>query len=71
MSSKYDSIQTAAELVPEAQLHRLRTFAVRVTSITTLTIEAESEDEAIEKACEVAWEFDADEKSGEILKEDR
>ncbi len=54
MSSKYDSIQTAAELVPEVQLHRLRTFTVRVTSITTLAVKAESEDEAIEKACEVA-----------------
>lgn len=71
MSSKYDSIQTAAELISEVQLHRLRTFTVRVTSITTLTVEAESDDEAIEKACEVAWEYDADEKHGEILKEDK
>lgn len=48
----------------------MRKFTVRVTSITTLTVEAESEDEAIDKACEKAWEYDADEKSGEILKEE-
>ena len=40
---------------------------MKVTSITTLTVEAESEDEAIDKACEKAWEYDADEKTGEIL----
>ncbi len=45
----------------------MKEFTVKVTSITTLTVEAESEDEAIEKACEKAWEYDADEKTGEIL----
>lgn len=44
---------------------------MRVTSITTLNIEAESEAEAVDKACETAWEYDVDEKRGEILKEDR
>ncbi len=48
----------------------MREFTVRVTSITTLAVEAESEDEAIDKACEEAWKYDADEKTGEILKED-
>ena len=47
----------------------MREFTVRVMSITTLTVEAESEDEAIDKACGTAWEYDADEKTGEILKE--
>lgn len=47
----------------------MKEFTVKVTSITTLTVEAESEDEAIDKACEKAWEYDADEKTGEILKE--
>lgn len=45
----------------------MREFTVKVTSITTMTVEAESEDEAIDKACEMAWEYDADEKTGEIL----
>lgn len=48
----------------------MRKFIVKVTSITTLAVEAESEDEAIDKACEKVWEYDADEKTGEILKED-
>lgn len=45
----------------------MREFTVKVTSITTLDVEAESENEAIDKACEMAWEYDADEKTGEIL----
>ena len=45
----------------------MKEFTVKVTSITTLTVEAESEDEAIDKACEKAWESDADETTGEIL----
>ena len=44
-------------------------FTVKVTSITTLTVEAESEDEAIDKACSEAWKYDADEMNAEILKE--
>lgn len=45
----------------------MRKFTVKVTYITTLTVEAKSEDEAIDKACEKAWKYDADEKTGEIL----
>lgn len=45
----------------------MKEFTVKVTSTTTLTVKAESEDEAIDKACEKAWEYDADEKTGEIL----
>ena len=45
----------------------MKEFTVKVTSIATLTVEAKSEDEAIDKACEKAWEYDADEKTGEIL----
>lgn len=45
----------------------LKTFLLEVTSVHTLKIEAENEDEAIDKACEMAWEYDADEKTGEIL----
>mgnify|MGYP001082161599 FL=1 len=45
----------------------MKEFTVKVTTITTLTVEAATEDEAIDKACEMAWEYDADEKTGEIL----
>lgn len=45
----------------------MREFTVKVTTVTTLTVEAESKDEAIDKACEMAWEYDADEKTGEIV----
>ncbi len=45
-------------------------YTVKVTAITTLTVEAESEDEATDKACGMAWEYDADEINGEIVKED-
>lgn len=47
----------------------MKEFTVKVTAVTTLTVEAESEDEAIDKAYEMAWEYDADEKTGELLKE--
>ena len=47
----------------------MKEFTVKVTAITTLTVEAATEDEAIDKACEMAWEYDADEKTGEILGE--
>lgn len=47
----------------------MREFTVKVTTVTTLTVEAESKDEAIDKACEMAWEYDADEKTGKVLKE--
>ena len=46
---------------------KTRTFTVRVTSVHTLEVEAESEEDAAEKACGMAWEHDADEISGEII----
>ena len=48
----------------------MKKFIVKVTFITTLAVEAESEDEAIDKACEKAWEYDADEIDGKILEGD-
>ncbi len=45
----------------------MKEFTVKVTAITTVTVDAATEDEAIDKACEIAWEFDADEMNGEIL----
>lgn len=54
----------------EQRSELVKKFSVKVTSITTLIVEAETEDEAVGKACEIAWEYDADEKTGEILKED-
>lgn len=44
-----------------------REYTVKVTSITTVTVEAENEDEATEKACGEAWKYDADEINGEIV----
>ena len=41
----------------------MKEFTVKVTAITTMTVEAATEDEAIDKACEMAWEYDADEKT--------
>ena len=35
----------------------MKEFTVKVTSITTLTVEAESEDEAIDKACAKVHDF--------------
>lgn len=46
----------------------LREYEVKVTAITTLTVQAASEEEAIDRACGLAWEYDADELSGEIIK---
>ena len=46
---------------------KTQTFTVKVTSIHTLEVEAENEDEATEQACGMAWEYDADEISGEII----
>lgn len=44
-------------------------FLVKVTTIHTLAVEAENEEKAIDKACGMAWEYDADEIDGKILKE--
>ena len=46
---------------------KTRTFTVKVTSVHTLEVEAESEEEATERACGMAWEHDADEINGEII----
>lgn len=48
----------------------LKRFLVKVTTVHTLEVDAENEDTAVEKACEMAWEYDADEIVGKILKED-
>lgn len=43
-----------------------KTYTVEVKTVTYLEVEAENRDEAIEKACGMAWEYDADEISGVI-----
>lgn len=48
----------------------LKKFVVKVTTVHTLEVEAENEDEATEKACGMAWEYDADSIDGEIVKEE-
>lgn len=45
----------------------MKKYTVVVTSVTTLTVEAENEDEATMKACEEAWKYDADSVDGVIL----
>ncbi len=47
----------------------MKEFIVEVTTVTTVTVEAENEDEAIDKAYEIAWEYDADENNAKILNE--
>lgn len=44
------------------------TYTVEVISTCTVEVEAASEEEAIEKACEMAWQLDADETETRILK---
>lgn len=46
---------------------KTRTFTVKVTSVHTLEVEAENEKVAIEQACGMAWEHDADEICGEVI----
>ena len=46
----------------------VRKFEVKVTAVTTLTVEAATKEEAIDRACGLAWEYDADELNGEIIK---
>lgn len=48
----------------------LKKFVVKVTTVHTLEVEAENEDKATEKACGMAWEYDADEINGEVICED-
>ena len=42
-------------------------YTVEVTSVVTLDVEADSKDQAIEKACGEAWEHDADEINAKII----
>lgn len=42
---------------------------VKVTTITYLEIDKPTEEEAIEEACRIAWEYDADDIEAEIEKE--
>lgn len=46
---------------------KMRTFTVKVISVHTLEVEAETEEDAVEQACGMAWEHDADEIRGEII----
>ncbi len=42
-------------------------YLVEVTSVVRLRVAAASPDEAEDKACGMAWEYDADELSAKIL----
>lgn len=44
-------------------------YTVEVTSVTTVEVEAESQDRAIEEACGRAWEFDADSVDAKVISE--
>lgn len=46
--------------------NRLKIYTVEVTSVTTVEVEANTREEAEEKACSIAWEHDADEINAEI-----
>lgn len=46
---------------------KTQTFTVKVTSVHTLEVEAENEEDATEQACGMAWEHDADEICGEVI----
>ena len=48
----------------------MKKYVVKVSRIVFLEVEAEDEDAAIDKACEIAWEYDADENNGEIISEE-
>lgn len=58
-----DDVARRYELRPAS----LKTFTVEVTTVHTLEVEAENEDKAIDKACGMAWEYDADSIDGKIL----
>ena len=45
----------------------MKSYTVEVTTITTLTVEAENEEEAMDKACGMAWEYDADSNDAKII----
>lgn len=48
----------------------MKEYTVQVTSVTTVTVEAENEDEATMLACGKAWEYDADSVDGVIVGSD-
>ena len=48
----------------------MKKYTVKVSRIMYLEVEAEDADSAIDKACEVAWEYDADENNGVIIDEE-
>lgn len=48
----------------------MKKYTVKVSRIMYLEVEAEDADTEIDKACEVAWEYDADEGNGEIISEE-
>lgn len=45
----------------------MKEYTVEVTSVTTVTVEAENEDEATTLACGEAWKYDADSVDGVVL----
>lgn len=45
----------------------MKEYTVEVTSVTTVTVKAENEDEATTLACGEAWKYDADSIDGVIL----
>lgn len=59
----------SAEVVERHKLvpAKMQTFTVKVTSIHTLEIEAESGEDATDRACSIAWEYDADEINAEVI----
>lgn len=49
------------------RLVKMREYEVKVTSVTTVYVEAESEDEAIEKAGAIYWKQTPDELNCEVV----
>lgn len=45
----------------------MKEYTVEVTSVTTVTVKAENEDEATTLACGEAWKYDADSVDGVVL----
>lgn len=48
----------------------MKRYTVKTTRVVYLEVEAEDPQAAVDKACEIAWEYDADELDGEIVKEE-
>lgn len=45
-------------------------YCVKVTSVTTIRVIRNTPDEAVSEACQIAWQYDADEIEGEIIEEE-